>query len=78
MEISYGVYLYGFLIEQTLMHFMVRNNISLDPVIFIFVAYIISIIFGILTFKLVEEPTKTITKTLLKKLHNKSQFTQNN
>ena len=51
-DLSYGVYIYGFLIQQTLMYYF-----KLDVFSLIFISLAISLIFGYLSWKYVEKPT---------------------
>ena len=60
-DISYGVYIYGFIIEQFL-YILLGNR--LHPVLFILVALLTSALLGLLSFLLVERPFMNLRKKL--------------
>jgi peptidoglycan/LPS O-acetylase OafA/YrhL len=60
-DISYGAYIYGFVTEQLLYAWL---GSKLPPALFVVMAMAISVLFGVLSFLLVERPFMTMRKKL--------------
>ena len=68
-DVSYGVYIYGFIIEQ-LLYAWIGNR--LPSTLFIILALLSSALMGLLSFMLVERPFMNMRKTLDSRLRSKT------
>jgi peptidoglycan/LPS O-acetylase OafA/YrhL len=54
-DFSYGIYIYGFFIQQTIVNYKLKFNIRLNFFIEFLIPYIITILFAILSWNLIEK-----------------------
>ena len=64
-EISYGVYLYGFLVQQTVIYVLNKLNIRLSLISMFLVCYIITVLVALINRKLIEEPCRKLLNRIL-------------
>lgn len=63
-DISYGIYLWGFPIQQTIIHFM--PNIHMLS--YLILTYAVVLVFSIISFQFVEKPLNKLCKNIQNKL----------
>lgn len=63
-DYSFGLYLYGFLIQQILVLYLSKYNLSLN--IYFVISVIVTFVFAFLSWHLVERPMQNLGKRLLK------------
>lgn len=69
-EISYGLYLYGFFVQQLVVWLLLKNNISNTPAVLVFIiSVIISMICAVISYRFVEEPVTKLSRKILQKMH---------
>lgn len=66
-DFSYGIYLWGFFVQQNAEYFMPGSNIYLKMIL----SLIISIVFGALSWFIIEERSIRLGKNLIKKINNR-------
>lgn len=67
-DISYGIYLWGFFIQQILVHIIiVRAQITMPPNIIFLLSVVFSVDMGIISWYLIEKPAQHILKRIIKK-----------
>ena len=68
-EISYGLYLYGFFIQQLVVWLLLKNNITCIPAVLVFIiSVVLTIVCAVLSYRLVEEPAAKLSKKILQKI----------
>lgn len=72
LEISYGIYLWGFFIQQAFEYTAIKLGIFFPFAAELFFCTILSAGFGWLSMKVVEQPTQKLCKKVLKRISNKS------
>lgn len=65
-EISYGLFLYGFFIQQVLVDFTIRWGITLSYSYYFLIGTIATAVPAYLSFRLVEQPCLTLSKKILR------------
>ena len=73
LEISYGIYLWGFFIQQTIEHIIIKLGISLTFTMELLLCTILSAGFAWLSMKFVEEPAQKLCKKVLIRIPNKKE-----
>ena len=63
-DFSYGIYLYGFVIQQVIVEVLFDYQLSLN--IYFIICGVVSILFGMLSWYLIEKPAQSIAKKILK------------
>lgn len=71
IDISYGMFLFSFTIQQTLIYVFLKNNLSINIYVLIILSMFFSVIMGILTEKYIERPAMKLSKEIIKCLSNK-------
>lgn len=71
-EISYGIYLYGFLVQQVVVQFFISMNCPITFTKCFVVSAVITVLCGMLSYKFVEQPAQRICKKLLGKVSARS------
>lgn len=70
IEISYGLYLYGFFIQQLVVWFLLKNNKANMPAILVFIISVaLTMICAVISYRFVEEPAAKLSKKILQKIH---------
>ena len=65
-EITYGIYLYGFLIQHTIMHVFVLYNFTVNPFVFLILSVVLTIPLGLFSCICIEQPVRKITMKFIK------------
>ena len=68
VDLSYGMYLYGFVIQQILVKYMLKYNLSVN--VFFVISTIVTLICATFSWYLVEKPAQNLGKFLVKKYNN--------
>ncbi|MGL4606647.1 MAG: acyltransferase family protein [Eubacteriaceae bacterium] len=63
-DYSYGVYLYGFVIQQVLVQMLMVYGVSFN--VYLVLSFILTLLFAIISWHLVEKPCQALGKKLLK------------
>ena len=66
-DISYGMFLFGFVIQQTLIHVFLQKGYTINVWILMVLSIILSSVMGFLTDIFIEKPVRKIVEKLLKK-----------
>ena len=66
-EFSYGIYLYSFFIQQTIVWLFKKLSITVGYNIYFIICTVVSLIFAYLSYKYIEKPTIAFSKKLLQK-----------
>lgn len=69
-EISYGIYLYGFFIQQILVWICNKNNVILNSSVYLIISVAITCLIAFISHKYIEKPAQNICKYILKKYKN--------
>ena len=67
-EISYGLYLYGFFIQQVIVKVTLAHGIMWSPTIYMIVCTFATAIVAFVSYKFIEKPILKVSKLLLKKI----------
>ena len=67
-DISYGIYLYSFLVQQMVVYFMMLLGCELSFFRCLFISFIITVAIAMLSERFVEKPAQDYAKKVLKKL----------
>lgn len=71
VELSYGIYLYGFLIQQIIIYWInIKLRLQLDIIVLLVVSILITFCCSIISYFMVERPILKLSKHLLKRLRN--------
>jgi peptidoglycan/LPS O-acetylase OafA/YrhL len=65
-DISYGIYVWGFLIQQILIHYLINLNVYIH----ILFSLLLAILFGLFSYLLVEQPGINLGRSINKKIFN--------
>ena len=68
LEISYGIYLWGFFIQQTVEYLLLKWGLAVPFAAELLVCTALSALFGWLSMKFVEQPTQEISREILKRI----------
>ena len=68
VELSYGIYLYGFFFQQLVVHLGMKYGISLNYTAALLVSGLLTVAASLLSYYLVEKPTLRLSHFLVKKL----------
>lgn len=66
-EISYGMYLYGFLIQQILVWFCMKNKLNLNSVLYLIISILLTCLVAAISYRFVELPSQKLCKRILSK-----------
>lgn len=61
-DISYGIYIYTWPIQQTIIYYFVKSHITLSPYLLFIFSILMSGVFSFLSWKIVEKPSLTLKK----------------
>ena len=67
-EISYGIYLYGFLAQQGVVYFCLKNGIYMNSLGYLICSLLITCIFAMISDRMIEKPASRLCKKILVKL----------
>lgn len=67
-DYSYGLYLYGFIIQQVVFNYLKRYSLSLN--VMTVICFAITFVFAFASWHLIEKPSQNLSKKLLDKLKN--------
>ncbi|MDO5151189.1 MAG: acyltransferase, partial [Oscillospiraceae bacterium] len=67
-EVSYGIYLYGFMIQQVVVYVCKLQDIVLSFSAYLFVSLTATSLISVISYKMVEESIQKISKRILKKI----------
>lgn len=70
LEISYGIYLWGFFVQQSVEYILLRRGWDLPFSVELFLCSAVSVILGWLSMSLVEQPTQRLCKKILMYIPN--------
>lgn len=72
MEISYGIYLYGFFFQQLVVYFQQKQGLQLGYAETFLYSLLLTIAAATVSYFLVEMPMLKLSRFLIKKLKNKN------
>ncbi len=72
-EISYGVYLYGFFIQQIVMRTLTASGIILNHVLLMTICFSLTAVVALISVMLIERPAQKFSKRLLAKIPSNSE-----
>ena len=71
-EISYGIYLYAFPIQQSVVLFTIREGLPINYMACLVISIILTVLMANFSCALVEEPIQRLSKALLRKMSDKT------
>lgn len=71
-EISYGIYLYGFLVQQMVVQFFMNMNYQITFTKCFVVSAVITVLCGMASSKFIEQPAQALCKKLLEKASSRN------
>ncbi|MCC8022332.1 MAG: hypothetical protein LIO46_00865, partial [Clostridiales bacterium] len=73
VELSYGIYLYGFFFQQLVISWQNKNGITLSYTKSLFLSAVSTLAAALLSFYLVEKPVQRLCRSILSKLKRKEE-----
>ena len=67
-EISYGIYLYGFFVQQVVVFFAQKLQVQWSHSVYLAVCAAVTVVLSLLSFRFIEKPAAAASKKVLKKL----------